>query len=66
MTIPEYYNIDKDIESQNKSELNGTIKCLEELLKKAKSLSEKIADKEPDDDEESQVNLKDIFGSFGI
>ena len=31
-----------------------------------KSLSEKIADKEPDDDEESQVNLKDIFGSFGI
>ena len=36
MTIPEYYNIDKDIESQNKSELNGTIRCLEELLKNAK------------------------------
>jgi cell division GTPase FtsZ len=31
-----------------------------------KSLSEKIADKAPDDDEENQVNLKDIFGSFGI
>ena len=51
MTIPEYYNIDKDIESQNKSELNGTIKCLEELLKKAKSLSEKM-DKIPDNVED--------------